>query len=308
MIPLCLVTGFLGSGKTSFLRHLIERHSRERIVYLVNEFSSLDVDGALLGSGEDDVIAIPGGSIFCRCLVTQFVGNLKLIPERFGAGGEPISGVVIEASGIANPAVVEQMLAETGLEETYELATIVSVVDPGSLPRLVHTLPNVQAQVEAADVVLLNKIDLFSAEEAAEAERIVREIAPEASVIRTIHCRADLEIFAGGRIRGLEGEYAPCADPNYAHLAIDLLQPVEIDALRAVLEEFVEDIYRAKGIVPTTEGDRYLDISSGRFSIERAHEGSVMPGLVVIAGGEAKGRLTDLAERLAGMTPETAQA
>ncbi len=245
MIPLCLVTGFLGSGKTTFLRQIAARHAAEKIVYLVNEFSPQDVDGLLLEQVADDVVAIPGGSIFCRCLVTQFLGQLKAIPERFGGGPEPLRGVVIEASGVANPMVIERLLAETGLDQVYELATIVAIVDPGSLPKLVRTLPNIRAQVAAADVVLLNRIDQFDAGEVAEAERIAREINAEAPIVRAVKCAADVAIFAGGRMRGLEGEYALCADPNYARFSVTFDRPVDVAALSRELEALRGAIYLA---------------------------------------------------------------
>ncbi|MBL7076600.1 MAG: hypothetical protein ISS31_03920, partial [Kiritimatiellae bacterium] len=137
MIPLALVTGFLGCGKTSFLKHTVARYRDRRIVYLVNEFSPLDVDGALVESEDADVVAIPGGSIFCKCLVTEFIGQLQRIAREY----PDAEGVIIEASGMANPAVVGTMLHETKLDAIYELATVVAVVDPGSFLKLRHTLP-----------------------------------------------------------------------------------------------------------------------------------------------------------------------
>ena len=106
MTALSLVTGFLGSGKTTYLRRLVNQYRDRRLVFLVNEFSPVDIDGPLLGSVEDDVLSLPGGSIFCTCLVTEFISTLKSIPERFGREA-PVEGVIIEASGIANPKVVE---------------------------------------------------------------------------------------------------------------------------------------------------------------------------------------------------------
>ena len=82
MIALSLVTGFLGSGKTTYLRRLVEQYRGRRLVFLVNEFSPVDVDGPVLRSAEDDVVSLPGGSIFCTCLVTQFVHTLERIPWR----------------------------------------------------------------------------------------------------------------------------------------------------------------------------------------------------------------------------------
>ncbi len=289
MVPICLITGFLGSGKTTLLQHIVETHRDEKIVYLFNEYSPRDIDGAMLAQAEDDVVAIPGGSIFCRCLVTQFVGHLQRIPERFHSDEHPLAGVVIEASGVANPMVIEQMLAETGLDEVYALSSIISVVEPGSLPKLVHTLPNIRAQIEAADTVLVNKIDLFPPEDIDATEQIVREINPQATVMRTVHCAVDLELFAGARVRGLEGDYALCADPNYARYAISFAQPVEIDALRARLEALSDEIYRAKGVVPTPDGPVYLDMSASGIITEKANGTPAGTGLVIIAHGEDSG-------------------
>lgn len=286
MIPICLVTGFLGSGKTTLLRRIVDRHRDEKIVYLVNEFSPQDIDGALLADAEEDVVTIPGGSIFCRCLVTEFLGHLQRIPERFHHEDDPVAGVVIEASGVADPRVIEQMLRETGLDAVYGLASIISVVDPKSLPRLVHTLPNIRAQVEAADVVLINKIDLFAPAEVDATEQIVREINPAAAVMRTVRCGVDLELFASARVRGLEGDYALCTDPNYARFAIALTEPVDADALRRELEAVADEVYRAKGFVPTHDGPVYLDMSAAALTMDRAAAPAGPTGLVVIARGE----------------------
>jgi G3E family GTPase len=298
MIPICLVTGFLGSGKTTFLQHVASLRADERIVYLINEFSPQDVDGVLLEEVQEDVVAVPGGSIFCKCLVTQFAGNLKMIPERFDTEEEPLEGVVIEASGVANPMVIEQLLSDTGLDEVYDLTKVVSVVDPESLPKLVQTLPNMTAQVEAADVVLLNKIDLFGTEEIAQAEQIVREINVEAPVIRTVRCALDIELFAGGRERGLKGEYAPCADPNYARFAVSFEGPVDVYALVAQLKDLRDEIYRAKGFVPTSEGVAYVDMSPAEVSVRRAPQTEAPAGLSIIARGDAAPGVQELVERL----------
>lgn len=298
MIPICLVTGFLGSGKTTFLKRLVEGHADEKIVYLVNEFSPQDIDGALLAEVEEDVLAIPGGSIFCRCLVTQFIGNLQTIPERFGSDDEPLKGVVIEASGVANPMVIAKMLDETGLDEIYSLATIVSVVDPGSLPKLVQTLPNMRAQIEAADVVLLNKIDLFSVEEVSETEQIVNEINADAPVIRTVRCAADIEIFAGGGPRGLDGDYALCADPNYARFSVSFDEPVDVSRLTEHLIAHRDEIYRAKGFVPTGDGEEYVDMSGAGLTVEPARSSQAPHGLSIIARGDSATTVQEIVDRL----------
>ncbi|NLF18431.1 MAG: GTP-binding protein, partial [Lentisphaerae bacterium] len=144
MLPLCLVTGFLGTGKTSLLKHIVSGRPGAKLVYLVNEFSPEDVDGAvLLDTQYPDVVRLPGGSIFCKCLVTQFISHLNAIPQRFPEA----EGVIIEASGMANPKVIESMLEETGLDKGYSLDGIITVVERRSFTALRHTLPNILAQI-----------------------------------------------------------------------------------------------------------------------------------------------------------------
>lgn len=282
MIPICLVTGFLGSGKTTFLREVVEDNPGRKIVYLVNELSSLDVDGALLGEVEEDVVVIPGGSIFCRCLVTEFIDQLSALPGRFG----PVEAVVIEASGIADPRVVQQLLAETQLDEVYAIASIVTIVDPGSFPRLVDALPNVRAQVEAADVVLVNKTDQFAPEQVGFTERLVLGIKPGVQVVRTEHCRANLELFGEAPARDLHGEYALCLDPNYGRWAVEFPAPVDLGRLMIELTAVRESIYRAKGFVPTLDGPYYLDLSQAGLTTQRMDREEVAAGLAIVTRGE----------------------
>lgn len=301
MIPIGLVTGFLGSGKTTLLRRIIDTHRDRKIVYLINEFSALDIDGALLTDAEDSLVTIPGGSIFCRCLVGEFIEHLRALPQRFHRPDDPLAGVVIEASGVASPKVIEQMLRESGLHRMYELATIVSITDPGSLPKLVHTLPNISAQIEAADVVLINKIDLFTPARVDATEALVREINATSPILRTVRCAVDLDPFAGGHVHALEGEYALCADPNYARFALAFTGPVDVDALAAELRALAPEIYRAKGFVPTAQGLVYLDFSEAGLTFKSVAEDMGPPGLAIIAHGDHHVGVDEFARRHGAM-------
>ena len=160
MIPLTLVTGFLGSGKTTLLRRLAHRGGDPRLVFVVNEFATLDVDGRLLGDGVD-LVSIPGGSIFCTCLTATFIEQMEALAARRRT--DRFDGVVVEASGVANPRVIRRMLADSGLERRFYISRVIAVAEPLTLPKLLHTLPSTRDQIEAADVVLLNKTDLADA-------------------------------------------------------------------------------------------------------------------------------------------------
>jgi G3E family GTPase len=290
MIPLALVTGYLGTGKTTLLRRIVARHRGRRLVYVVNEFAPRDLDGELVRSDDAEVVAIPGGSIFCRCLVSDFIRHLQAIPNRL-AGGPP-DGVVIEASGVANPVVVQRMLRETGLDRTYALALVVAVADPRSLPRLVRILPNVQAQLRAADLVLLNKTDLHPESGIAEAEAVIRETKPDARILRTVRCDADFDLFPPAPDREPAGEYAPCRDPNVAAIHLVPGAGIDLEAIRDLLGRESGPILRLKGVVPAPGGPVRLEVTSEGLEESPAREENAHGGVAVILAGAEADRLT----------------
>ena len=298
MIPLSLVTGFLGSGKTTLLQHVIARDRDRRLAFVVNEFGPVDVDGRLLDLPEDRVLSIPGGSIFCRCLSGELVGSLRRVAEWTDESGQRLDGVVVEASGIADPKVAGPLLEETGLNRQFELRTIVAVVDPGSFPKLLHTLPNVVAQVEACSLAIVNKIDLHTEAEIRALEAEVAAINPAAVVRRAEHARLDFDILAPSPVRELAGELAPCADPRYARSVVEVRDPIDPDDLLAELRAIGDALWRAKGFVPTANGFVHLDYSAAGMTCRPAPRPPDRGCLVVIARGDADADDRDRIARL----------
>ncbi len=287
MIPICLVTGFLGCGKTTLLKRIVDRYRGRRIVYLVNEFSPYDVDTQLVESDDGNVVSIPGGSIFCKCLVTQFINELRGVHERFHTPEAPVEGVVIEASGMANPKVTSDMLRETRLDRQYRLASIVTVVEPRSFLKLIHTLPNIVAQVEAADTALLNKVDLNSEEKLRETEGVLRGINPDLCIVRTVYGETDLDLFpAQPAPRELHGEYAKCRDPNYRSLTVTFKQNTDLESLKSAIMAHEEDLYRVKGFVPAGDNVYYLDYCKASLSVAPVRRCRGEPSLAVILKGQ----------------------
>lgn len=294
MIPIVLITGFLGSGKTTLLRSLVEQTRGRRCVCIVNEFSAVDVDGQLIELPPGQLVSIPGGSIFCRCLAGEFI---RVLHEVSGQAETPAPELVlIEASGIADPRVIVQMLEETRLDQTYVLSRVVSVVDPGSFLALIETLPNIIAQVEASDLVLINKVDLYDAERLARCEEQVRQINSSARLARTQHCHTEWDwltetIPAEAAPRSLAGQYALCADPNYRKRTIAFEKPVDRDKLLTALRSLHPHIYRAKGFVPTTSGQVHVDVSAAGVNCKAAAEPQDHNNLAIIASPTAEAQV-----------------
>lgn len=292
MIPIILVTGFLGSGKTTLLKNIAEKYNGKKIVFLVNEFSSQDVDGSIIAQLSQETVMVKGGSIFCRCLVTEFIGRLSEIPDKFGANGG-IDALVVEGSGMADPEVAGKMLTETGLDKIYTIQKTVCVTDPVTLPKLIHTLPNVQKQLQNADIVLLNKTDCCDPETLEGVVSIIRENNPECQLEKTVYCNFTGDFFAdiSAREPDLTAEFAKCRDPNFEKFAITPTAPICLDELKRFVADNQELIYRVKGFCSTHEhGWSYIDYSKAGWQVQASATNSV-PAIVFIV---AKDSATEL--------------
>ena len=306
MIPLALVAGFLGSGKTTFLRRMSERNDGRRLAFLVNDFAAVDVDAQLLSQLDGEIVSIPGGSIFCRCLATTFTNALKKIARL-----EPrVDGVIIEASGMADPRSLADVLRETRLDEIYELSTVVSLVDPGTFRKLLKTLPAMKAQVECADVVLLNKTDLFDEATVQATEDAIRSVRGEIQIARCVRGDAPVQFFQGiSHALKIHGLLSPCRDDSFLSATFRFRAKRNIGDIAELLNRYSHILWRAKGFVPTDAGLMELHWtmsedsgrtgensiircqSCGHLDIQPATAPTARPALVLIARGDAEEEL-----------------
>ncbi len=302
MIPLCLVAGFLGSGKTTLLRRIAATNTGRRLLFLVNEFSAADVDGRTLAADGLDVRVLPGGSIFCRCLVSQFIGQLNAIAGRAEIG--PLDGVVIEASGMADPRVIARLLVETKLDARFSLSRVIAVADPVRLLKLIRTLPAIRAQLEAADVVVLNKCDLAPPAVCDEAEALARSLRPGATVLRAVRANVDVDPFPASPLREPAGEYAACRDPAFETFRIACPDPVDPARLAAAVAAAGDDLYRLKGFARS--GGRIVSVQAAGgapvFEPAPAAAGGPLELVCIVRGGTAE-RIRPLLETAARGAP-----
>lgn len=262
MIPVCLVTGFLGSGKTTFLRNRALSGREGKLIYIVNDFADIAVDAKLYKADGRDVISLAGGSIFCTCMVSDFRSQLGAILEGSICPVDEIDGIVIEASGVADPRVIHRMLAEGSLKRQLALKRIITVVEPDSLIKLGDRLPNIKAQVDTADVVLINKCDLYTEQRVAEAENVVEKMHPGVEMDRVEYGKTNLPLFANASVSPVEGEYSLCDDPHFATLVHEE-DVSNMKILMQGLSNLASCIYRAKGFVRHKGTVGFLDFASG---------------------------------------------
>jgi G3E family GTPase len=255
-IPVTLVTGFLGTGKTTFLMRLATDHPNEKILFLVNEFARQSVDGETLFATGRPTHSVVGGSLFCECKAADFV---RLMREDITQlhDDEVISHVVIETSGIADPSAIDRLMRDHGLNARFEIKHIVNIVAPQRFPQLHANLPSVQAQVKACDTVILNQTDLASAGEIEHSSRLIAEANPHAQLISTHHCEVPFDLNGQPSQRTpADAPLSTCDSNPFTTSTVTFERAISITRLQGWLRDLPAAILRVKGRVRTSAGWR----------------------------------------------------
>lgn len=292
-IPTTIVTGFLGSGKTTLLRHILERANGLRLAVIVNEFGELGIDGEILrqcglgcageGASEDKgrLYELSNGCLCCTVQEEFFPVMQKLVERR-----EQIDHILIETSGLALPKPLVQAFNWPAIKNACTVDAVITVVDTPAAaagqfaanptrvdeqrradPNLDHESPLhelFEDQLAAADLVVLNKIDLVDDAQSARVEALVRqEIPAEVKLVRAQRGYLDLDLLLGlnsaaedgihlrqdhhSQHVNAAGEHAHDHDV-FSSVAVEL-PPMDrerlLGALRGLLERHT--IYRVKG-------------------------------------------------------------
>jgi len=174
-----LLFGFLGSGKTTLARHLLSNlEPGVKTAVIVNEFGEVGVDGEILKGANVDVVELNSG-----CLCCTLRGSLMMAVEELREKSA-VERVIVEATGVAQPAELLETLADKSMKGGLEIGPLVTVVDVAKFPKLVSMLGDFyQDQIENADVIVANKIDLATPEQLEAVARELRELNPEADLV-----------------------------------------------------------------------------------------------------------------------------
>jgi G3E family GTPase len=267
MIPIVLITGFLGSGKTTLIRELYSKLKHKKICYLINEFSQLDVDGQILQMDGRELITVTGGSIFCQCLVTQFIKQLSTIAED----KTDWDALVIEASGISNPGTVLKMLQETQLDKAYQLRSLISVVEPVTFVKLIQVLPVIKDQIKAANYILINKTGISDSDDLQKTIIEIDNLNQKALITQTDYCKINFDPLQISKISGLptDGPVGHEPQKQFGKFSIKSSRIWDISKLQSVALKFKTDIYRIKGIIKRSEDQIIqIDYSASGWNIQ----------------------------------------
>jgi cobalamin biosynthesis protein CobW len=258
-IPVLVISGFLGSGKTTLVSHLLKEAQAKgaRIAVVSNEFGALGIDRAILGRGGEAYVELEGGCVCCQ-LSDELVNTLQMLWERVCP-----DGIIVETSGVALPFDTQLQVWREPVCRWVDDDMAVVVVNAEQLFERRDLEGTFEDQVSSADLLLLNKVDLVPQESLELLEAILHQMAPDTPVVHSIHGQLDPSVLFPPDLRGLRvqrrtvgGEPTPHRHESFLAYELAVEDGVEPDTLIARLRNL--GMLRGKGFVQTSGGLRLV--------------------------------------------------
>jgi G3E family GTPase len=290
-LPVTVIGGYLGTGKTTLVNHLLRAAEGRRLAVLVNDFGSTPIDRDLIETARGDTLEISGGCVCCS-YGSDLMETLLAVPQR----RPDIERIVLEASGVALPGMVANAVT---LLEPYRIDGIVVMADAETVRDRAgdaYLGDTILRQLSAADLVVLNRCDLVDDASRDATTAWLAEQAPRAAIVPTRRSALAPTLLLGLRDNGaprasspLQAPGAPDAVALYESVELEMPLDIDVDALARALTAPGTGILRAKGILRDRDGRTVvLHVVGRRFEIDAA-PAAAMPGRLVVIG--LRGRL-----------------
>jgi G3E family GTPase len=264
VLPVAIVTGFLGSGKTTFVRGLLTAGGGTRVAVIVNELGELGIDGALLKGAAQSVIELPGG---CMCCESR--GDVGRALALLAARASELDAIVVETSGVSDPLGVADLLTHGVFPTDLRLSQVVTVVDAENFDRNLADAEAAYSQIVSADLFVVGKSDLVAPDVVtAIGERLAR-LNPRAAVLPSDGGRSAAGLL--GEVAGVPTistrRRAVHPEPGYDSIAWETDREISLEPLLAWIEALPPSIYRVKALVRQGETDVALHRVGARVTV-----------------------------------------
>jgi len=307
-VPITILTGFLGAGKTTLLNRILTGNHGLRVGVLVNDFGSINIDAELVVGVDGNMISLANGCVCCQIRDDLVEAVVALL-----ARPEAIEYILLEASGVADPAGIFATFSDPNVRDRIRLDSVTCVLDADQVfahPEYPPLMELKLRQVGFADMVILNKVGLAGSEQVGKVKAWLDEYFTRLRIVETDFCEVPYQILLGvGRFDPARADHnshavdkrtqAACRDDNHAHdhskvfstWSYQTDQPLALEALREKLRKLPGSVYRAKGVVYTTDAPQrraVLQVVGRRVDISLQDDwGERPPRTQIVAIGAA---------------------
>ncbi len=259
-IKLYFLTGFLGSGKTTILRNLLENMEGTKVGVIQNELGKISVDGTVLQNNDIQMIELTRGSIFCSCLRLSFVDALVQMSQK------GLEYVFVESSGFGDPSNAEEILEATKVMvgDAYDFRGCICLVDCFNFLDQLGDTETIDRQLKHCNLAVLTKIDLVDRERIEFIKEKVQEINPVCPITESANGNIDRSFY---NMDLMKYKWAECEETTNSAatkpktFSMNFTGEVEKDKLEAFLKRIEPDVYRVKGFFKVKkEGWEKIDV------------------------------------------------
>ena len=250
-VPVTIISGFLGCGKTTLLNRIMASDTGLKIAVMVNDFGQINIDSKMVVNNDGKVMNLANGCICCS-ISDDLIGQLEsLLAQEKGP-----QYILIEASGVSDPGRIARTLKYPQFRGRLELDAILTLVDAGQLLTLDEEFRQLaMTQLEAADIVIINKTDQCSVQDL----HAIRDewLFPDSRVYETRYADVPMALIIAthahmGTTTGVDNNEKIHGD-IFESLSWQTDQPVNLTRLRTIIDDLPLSIYRAKGVFLTEE-------------------------------------------------------
>jgi G3E family GTPase len=262
-IPVTLLTGYLGSGKTSMLNHLL-RHKplvSQQVAVIVNEFGSLGIDGLLLQQRELPLFELTRGSLFCECCKSELTKLLKQIADQVSP-----ELVLAEATGVAETADLYDVLSGPQIAGQFRLQANVCLVDSLNFTKVLPYLTAAATQVTSADGIVVNKSELLDEDGLTRLKSLLRQLNPQAPIVTTSHGLVEWEFIQGLASQPPQAGLTSQPPLNVVTWSTEC-RNLDEAILRDAIQALGDRLLRLKGVVDLGQGLQLVESVFGAFSL-----------------------------------------
>jgi G3E family GTPase len=318
-VPVTILTGFLGAGKTTLLNRILTGDHGLRVGVLVNDFGAVNIDADLVVGVDGGMVSLANGCVCCQ-IRDDLIESVTALLTR----PQAVEYILLEASGVADPAGIFMTFSDAGLRDRIRLDSVTCVVDADQVfahPEYPPLLDLKLRQVAFADMLILNKVSLAGPAQVAKVRAWLDGHFSRLRIVETDYCQVPSQILLGvGRFdaarAGLNahadepgGTDLACHDDHHGHDHSKLFstwsyetdEPLVLEALRDALRKLPGTVYRAKGVIYTTDAPQrrtVLQAVGRRVDISIQEEwGHHAPRTQIVAIGAAGGIDANLLEK-----------